>query len=320
MRYSLLSRFRGALVGSGLGELLGGSNTQGRLLDRVRPIAPNPGDNQRIEPGLITSVPKLSEWSQIATEGTESLIRRGRLDLKDWSLQSEGLKAIATTSEAAVAALPIGLFFHDNPVQLRQELRQTAAVFQWGSEGEGYEGILAVALAIALALTEKLDVATLIPQILEELGLSKTLLVQQLEQVQTLLNQRADLETTVTQLRRVQDPLGKQGNSPNTPIALAFYCFLNTPEDFRLSVTRAIRSGYQTQTTTALTGALAGVYNSITGIPIGWRLIANQIPVGVQRLQLADHLLAVWSGVCPGSVADWRTQVAVAAPGVIQPR
>lgn len=317
MRYSVLNRFRGVLLGSFLGEILGSGSTQGQVLGGAASIAPKQGDAHLS--------PTLSDWSQIAACGTESLIRRGQLDLDDWVLHSGItqsslllLKNTASSSEAAVATLPMALFFHDDQVKLRQHLLKAAAVWQQNSDAS--EGVLAIAFAIALALTEKLDSTTLIPRTLSYLGKAQTPLVQQLEQVQTLLEQGAGLDTTLTQLRRERSRRSDLLELSYTSIALAFYCFLHTPEDFRLSVTRATRTGYQPQITAALTGALSGVYNSIIGIPVGWRLATNRISTGDQRLQLADRLLAVWSGVYDVSATEQLQQAAVAAPRVIQPR
>ena len=112
------------------------------------------------------------------------------------------------------------------------------------------------------------------------------------------------------------EPLGRA----HTCIALAFYCFLSTPENFRLAVSRATRTSYQPHLTTALTGALAGAYNSIIGIPVSWRLTANRISQGTQRLSLAKRLIEVWAGVYDVSVLTQDQPLAVAAPRVIQPR
>jgi ADP-ribosylglycohydrolase len=317
MRYSLLSRFRGALLGSLVGEIITSGGGFGRAMGGSLLIAPKAKNTQVSQ--------TLSDWGEIASCGTESLIRCGRLDIEDW-LHHSGktqpslllLKAAATSSEAAVATLPMALFFHDDEVKLRQQLLKATAV--WQRDSEPSEGVLAVAFAIALALTEKLDHATLIPRTLGYLGTSQIPLVQQLEAVQILLEQGAGLDITLTQLRREQVRRNEPPNCPYTSIALAFYCFLYTPEDFRLCVTRAALTGYQSQTTAALTGALAGVYNSIIGIPVAWRLAANQISTGVQRLQRADGLFAVWSGVYNVSDSDQYQLAAVAAPRVIQPR
>jgi ADP-ribosylglycohydrolase len=316
MKYSLLSRFRGALLGSLVGETLVCVGCQERLLGGVSLTSPKPEDAQTNQ--------TLSDWSQLATCGTESLIRCGKVNLEDWWLLFEktpsslSFKSAGTSSEAAVATLPIALFFHEDQVKLRQQLLACADVLQHKSEAP--EAISVVAYAIALALTEKLDVATLIPQTLDYLGTSQTPLKRQLEQVHILLEQGAGLDTTLTHLRREAQSRGEPLGHSHISIALAFYCFLATPEDFRLGVSRAARSQYQPQITAALTGALAGAYNSIIGIPVGWRLAANRISSGIQRLQLADRLLEVWAGVYDVPPFAQGQLLTVAAPRVIQPR
>ena len=322
MRYSLLSRFRGALLGSLVGEILGSGSRHSLIFGGLSFTLPETEGDKAVETPLIT--PQLSDWSQIATSGIKSLINRGRLDVEDWLLHAAKtpptlalLKKSASSSEAAVATLPVALFFHDNEIKLQQQLQQVATVWQ---RFEGYEGVLAVGYAIALALTEKLNSATLIPRTISYLGTSQTTLVQQLEQLQTLIEQGTGLDSTVTKLRHEAQRLGQPPLNPFTSIAIAIYCFLTTPEDFRLSVSRAVRSCYQPQITAALTGAIAGAYNSNIGIPVGWRLAANRINIGNERLQLADRLLAVWSGVYEISDVEPFPWAAIAAPRVIGPR
>jgi ADP-ribosylglycohydrolase len=317
MRYSLLSRFRGALLGSFVGEILASGGDFRQVSGKATLTPPQ---SEEAQPSQA-----LSDWSQIASCGTESIIRCGRFDPEDWVLHAGMtqpsfllLKNTASSSETAVATLPMALFFHDDEVKLRQQLLKASTI--WQHDSEAFEEVLAVAFAIALALTEKLDCATLIPRILTFVGTSQAPVVQQLERVQTLLEQGAGLDATVIQLRQDSQRIGAPLARSCTSIALAFYCFLDTPEDFRLCVSRALRTGYQPQITAALTGALAGVYNSVIGIPAGWRLAANRINIGVQTLQLADRLLSVWSGIYDVSAVDRCPMVAVAAPRVIQPR
>ncbi|HEY9600381.1 MAG TPA: ADP-ribosylglycohydrolase family protein [Allocoleopsis sp.] len=317
MRYSLLSRFRGALLGSFVGESITNRGGIVRVGDKTAIASPHAEGDRA---GKM-----LCNWSQIATCGSESLTRCGRLDVDDWVLECERtqpslvlLKTTASSSEAVVATLPIALFFHDDRIQLRQQLQKATSM--WLHDAEASDGALAVAFAIALALTEKLDVVTLIPQILEYLESDRTPLVQLLEEVQILVEQGAGLDKTLTQLRRTVQLSGEKSHRSYLSIALAFYCFLSTPEDFRLCVTRAIRTGSQCQIVAAIAGALAGAYNSIIGIPIGWRLAANQLDVTVKTLQQADRLLAVWSGFYDLSAVEQYPLMAVAAPRVIQPR
>jgi hypothetical protein len=314
MRYSLLSRFRGALLGSLVGESLGSIN--GILPSILSLRSFQAQDSNSIEaPSTIAQL----NWSQMATCGIESLIQCGRLDLEDWQLHSNKvsslalLKNTASSSEAALATLPIAVFFHDDSGKLRQQLRQAAS--HWQSQTEEDEGVLAVGYAIALALTEKLD-HTLISQILSWLGNPQTPLGQNLQQVQNLIDKGASLDTAVSQLRQ-EAKLQGATTSPVNAIALAFYCFLSTPEDFRLSLSRASRISYQPQLISALTGAISGAYNSNIGIPVDWVMGANKISLSTQRQQ-AELLFAVWSGVYGASIVESLPWAAIAAPRVIR--
>lgn len=315
MRYSLLSRFRGALLGSFLGECLGSGCLQEPVLGASLLKSPQLEESQ--------SHPRLSGWNDIAVCGTESLIRCGRFDVEDWvnsclAPQQSFLspKVTARNSEVAVAMLPIALFFHEDVVKLRQQVLE--ATVMWQHDAQVSEGVLAMAYAISLAVTEKLDFARLIPQTIAYLGTSKTTLVQQLEQVQVLWEQGASLDATVTQLHRCsQSPNQLLNAVTDISVALAFYCFLDTPEDFRLCVSRASLSRYKPQTTAALCAALSGAYNSIIGIPVDWRLGANRLGIGIERQKLADRLLAAWSGVYSISEQQQRQSLSVAAPRAI---
>jgi len=295
MRYSLLNRFQGALLGAALGEISGSQQLERSLI---------------LAPQIDLEVMR----TQIAVKGFESLIRQGRLNLKDWVAHlppSAKLEAL-TVSETAIITLPIALFSHENLVTLREQLTLAASTFRQGAFQDSY-GEFVMGYAIAQALTEKLNPQTLIVQILNYLQDSAHPLLQQLAQVQTLLEQRASLTTAVTHLCHNSD-------SQEIAIALAFYCFLSTPEDFRLSITRATRTGYQPPITSALTGILSGVYNSLIGIPLAWRLaFDNQDQTKI--LPLASRLVAVWSGAYhPETSLQEYHQMAVAAPRVIQPR
>jgi len=258
-------------------------------------------------------------WTQRALRGAESLIRCGKLNLEDWGTSTHPLPPsllpvkteTATVSEIAIVTLPVALFFHDHFPTLQEKL--TLVTTHWRSTDEVPLETWVMGYAIAQALTEKLAPANLIPQILTSLDQGKSPLIEQLIQVQTLVEQRASLNTAITQLCRHTD-------ATEMPIALAFYCFLSTPEDFRLSVIRAARTGYQPQTTTALTGILSGVYNSLIGIPLTWRLALNSKDRS-ELLHLASCLLAAWSGVySPAMIQEEFPQAAIAAPRVIQPR
>jgi ADP-ribosylglycohydrolase len=314
MRYSPISRFRGTFLGAFLGESLtsGGKMQSHSYLD----------------------------FGRMAILGTESLIALGRLDLDDWIArqQQESLHLTATDDisiKIIIATLPVALFFHENPIKLRQNLLRVLKI--WEDDPVVRDGTLAVAYAIALALTEKLNPLTLIPQTIAFLGETPTSIPKKLLKVQNLLEQGAGLS-------KAQAEFAREEKLSNT-IAMAFYCFLSTLEDFRLAVLQATHNGNsQVQYTTsissqaisAITGALSGAYNGIGGIPVNWQvlLLQSNSPVwGLtsfsQMLKLTDAFVAVWSGVYnislnPKELTDEGCDMALlsvyAAPRVIRSR
>jgi hypothetical protein len=152
---------------------------------------------------------------------------------------------------------------------------------------------------------------------------SESTLTAKLEQVQTLLQQKASLETAVRQLTQTSKPsYSPQPTVPNhfdpenwTALALGFYCFLSTPEDYSLTVLRSLQTRYHPEITAAISGALSGAYQGLIAIPLKWRLefqdpsigplthpeIENNYvkinPTQGELLQLSQNLFALWSGV-----------------------
>lgn len=313
MRYSLSSRFSGTLLGAAVGEMLGKSTS-----------------------GVTASVTADCQWERLAVLGVKSLIRLGRFDVDDWRnafRKNSTMRLFRSPSDtqnarncvstkAIIATLPLSLLYHENEIKLRENLQQLMAV--WEDDPVNRDGALAVGYVTLQSLTEKLNRADLIPQIIAFLGEAETQVAQHLAQVQTLLEQGAGLERAITELVR--------NAQSSTPIALAFYCFLSTLEDLELSVRRAARTPYQPQITSAITGALSGAYNSIAGIPATMRMVLTRsdtkplaawgMKTEAEMLELSDSLVAVWSGVYNREThpAQLTPVAAIAAPRVIRPR
>jgi hypothetical protein len=303
MRYSLSSRFRGTLLGAAIGEVSCAPK------HFAYPDATKTEAQAQLLTGNVAhpKLPGVASGGRLAVLGAESLIRLGRFDLNDWrhacgkdsllgmSFVSSEQNAINCLSTAIIATLPITLFYHENEIRLRQNLQLLIA---GQDKAVSRDGALAVGYAITQSLNEKLNAATLIPQIITFLGEPETQIAQHLRQVQTLLAQRASLARAV-------DELSRDGSS--TPIALAFYCFLSTLDDFRLSVMRAALTNYQPQITSAIAAALSGAYNTTSGIPINWRLALSRdaklagwgITTEAEILQYPTHLLPFGQGSTP---------------------
>ncbi|MBH8567088.1 ADP-ribosylglycohydrolase family protein [Nostoc sp. CENA67] len=282
MRYSLVSRFRGTILGVLLGQTLAKDYEQ--------------------------KSQNCFEMVKIAILGTQSLISLGKLDLDDW-LKRQQQRSFdlhinnKVSLQAILATIPVALFFHENKIKLRENLLRVLQI--WEYDPVVRDGTLAVGYAIAKSLTEKLQPRTLIPQIIAFLGETSTSIPQNLLKVNDLLEQGVGLE-------KAQAEFSKQEKWSNA-IAMAFYCFLSTLEDFPLAVLRATDNGNvarlearnsHLQIIGAITGALSGAYNSTVGIPVKWQILLSsgnltawELTSLDQMLELADALVAVWSGV-----------------------
>lgn len=118
--------------------------------------------------------------------------------------------------------------------------------------------------------------------------------------------------------------------SEASAIALAWYCFATTPQDFKLSVGRAARidskidfniDSNQGGLITALTGTLSGAYNGMKIISQGWK--TEQEQHWHLENQLLTKLFRSWLGVyaTKENYELYNPKLdAIARPRLIQPR
>ncbi|MDB9404634.1 hypothetical protein PN472_10350 [Microcystis aeruginosa CS-1036] len=132
-----------------------------------------------------------------------------------------------------------------------------------------------------------------------------------LEQIKSALRQNHPLESILSAWAKDSSPLG-------IAITASLYTFLQTSEDFAVSVRRANSSPYQRQLTTTLAGIWAGLYNGIEGIPLAWRQNLPKESVKQQLIDKAGEIYRISLGVSPHLVLSPHT--AVAYGGTIQPR
>ena len=336
MRYSLLSRFQGALWGAAIGEELGVYRW------RQQPRTELTVDSQRTSasdaiygwhPGLeeiSPSLPLASARNPTVRCAQELIQSSGRISVGLEQLETKFFSTQSTdNSDLAIDLLPILLFLHDDALQVQQVVQRGVAARQQSEPEQA--GVLAVGYAIAQALQEQLDPFTLISRTiaylerLAEPASTSSVLVQRLEHVQPLLERRYGLHKAINKLQ-IEPASSNRVTTTGaqaTTIALAFYCWLSTPDDFKLSVLRAAQVGYLPQTVCAITGALSGAHNSRAGIPVAWQMRSlSQVTAwgisGSEICQLATQLFTVWSGA--GDVNLPVTAAAIAAPGLIRPR
>lgn len=307
MRYSLCSRFRATLLGAVVGEML---------------VAHASRDFSTANTETNSDISSTAEdfaW-ELGTEVAHSLIQRRTIDVSEGSFFNLSNRSRTINPvKVIIASLPIALFYHENETQLQQNLRQFVA---WQNDPEIVAGVLTIGYAIALSLREKLHPASLIPLVVRFVEVPQLQLTQQLVQVQNLLEHQASLAKAISVL----------GEQPSSAIALAFYCFLSSLEDFQLSVKRATSIGKRSPVISSITGALSGAYNGTSSIPVNWRLALSHadnkplagwgIPSEAEILRLCDSLVAVWSGAYNliGTLDQPMPLAAIAAPRVIRPR
>jgi ADP-ribosylglycohydrolase len=325
MRYSLFNRFESAWLGGMLGEALG-ENTALHGAYKLRPLLRQtaPPAQESSSHAQRTQNNQQKDWLKIANyqpsvwirqgrEIAQSLCEMGRLEQQNdqkVGVSGDSREVLGNSSQAALIALPIILFYHENFSLLAAQLRQNPRYWQYSTVI--LEDILIWGYILALALREKLDAKYLIDQILVGVGAKQTPLIEELEQIKTFLTQGKGLG-------KVVEKLSTQANFSQAAMVLAIYCFATTPEDFYLCIRRASSTGKLASITTALTGILAGAYNGIAGIPLNWYIPSRTNSVYQAAQQQARHLCQVWSGTYQPDTAEISWSV-VASPKVIQPR
>ncbi len=299
MNFSLLNKFRGAWLGSYLGNYLG----------VIKVLSQGSGG-------------KFSGAGRISELGAASLIKVGSLDLVRWQenirLIDPNLLDLARSlqvSEAIQAALPVILFYHEQPQKLTPALLSTLDF--WLHSPESPDISLAIAEAIAFLLRKNPDPQKIITQ--TELGYLLQLPPQFWQELPCL-------ELAIKEITRQTTP-------SCVPIAIACYCFLCTPEDFSLSIRRA-KIAPQPELVTPLVGILSGAYNGLGGIPFNWYAESQNLSetsslkssiaplpnssthvlIGDAQYQLIDQLFAVWAGHYQTSLntISWQNQMVTA--------
>lgn len=269
-------------------------------------------------------------WGAIAITIAQALVHSASPShqWRDWvipsqfpgdSLRNDGSADISEEVAGwAIATLPLLLCYHDDFSNLRSHLASIPVAARSNALVLGY--------TLACILQNQLNPATLIAQLLTDLDLEHTdwVLADQLAEVAHLIRSGASLAIA----HRV---LGTSTQISFMPFAL--YCFLRTPEDYRLSLLLSTRDCARPTLTSALVGALSGCMNTTAGLSIYRRnLFQNhdtdslllQSRWGVKTetalLDIADVLFAHWAGVYrPQQMPLTRHRWAIAAPNVIRP-
>ena len=308
MQYSLLNRFRGLFLGVAALE----SRLQINVL----------GEGQRsvfAQPGNPQSPLKKIGWSHEITTSIQALMASESLipiPIPTFLGQEDEI------AREIARILPLALFWHDNLPQWQQRVYEQLLP---GAEPDLQAGVLGIGGAISTICTEKVSSQHFIPYLLQQDWIRGTALQAQLSQVQAQLQNHASLMTVLSQL----NPDKQTDASPLTSaIAMAFYCWLSTPDSFALTLSRTLTLPYPSRLTALIASALSGLSNGMSGISLHWQqaLLASK-PSQLSRqgsLAQADQLLTFWSGSYDQqqsfSLPTQLEQTALSAPGVLRPR
>lgn len=312
MRYSLVSRFQGALVGAVLGELMGGGGD--RLTDAGWRF------------GRQAQLGKTSAIADRLVLGAQTLIEERAVVPQVWrSLLTDplpGESAPPSSTLAVALSLPVLLLFHGSAYERTSALEALTEARQDADFGAG---VAVLAEAIALGLTDCLEPSTLLAHALEalpDLPDSENLssLSQALDGVQTCLSTQKSLNQAERALTALS--LGPS-SGPARAIALAFYHFLSSPENPALALGRIHCTATDPRAVGALVGGLSGVHNGVAGLPLLGRLALSEHGLGVPDMRAVGAALAgAWAGAMDPAefAAAGRPGLAIAAARVIRPR
>ena len=172
---------------------------------------------------------------------------------------------------AAMRVAPVGVFYHDDTEQLRSVAygqSRITHVHELGMEGAAIQAY-AVALAVNADPSSELDSHVFLRKLKD--FTHNEVYKRKLERTWRLLGE--------TNKVRVARELGNGVEAYNS-VPTAIYCFLRNWNSFEESVLYAISLGGDTDTIGAMTGAISGAYHGVEAIPEQWK----------SRLERGDYI------------------------------
>ncbi|WP_198016645.1 ADP-ribosylglycohydrolase family protein [Rubidibacter lacunae] len=281
----LLTRFQGCLVGALLGELISGN-----------------------------AVP--SPWWQVAMLGASCAIDTATFASADWEARCDRASHLtrigtAASSEAAIAVLPVALYYHELPERLRREI--LLAAFLWLGAKETPAAALTFATAIATALQQR-SPAENFDRLVGPADSNE--LTVPLEIARASRANGVGLAEYAEQIVEARVPMGDRA------LAIALYARA-LPGQPSLQVARAVKvaggANVSPSVVGALVGAIAGA-ESGNSFPLRWQVALQERVAIASVYRQAARLFASWAGVgSPNGSAELELD-AIAAAGRIQAR
>ncbi len=276
----LLSKFTGCLFGVAIGDSLG-ARLEGTSAsaDEMADLAPRYSEDTVMTLGVAESLAEQKEfhywhmagklirnyerepWRRYGHTVTRviRMMRHGKLGfgMLDRDLYPDG----SYGNGAAMRVAPVGLLYFDDPRTLRDIAYHCASITH--SHFLGLEGAVLQACAVALAVLTKPGELNAT----EYLGALR--LITNADPYQEKLRKVIDLLTKQPRPAEICAALGN-GESCLESVPTAVYAFLAT-RDFKSAILHAVSLGGDADTIGSMTGAIAGAYYGVEGIPSQWR-------------------------------------------------
>jgi len=164
---------------------------------------------------------------------------------------------------SAMRIAPVGVFYHDNPEQLRKVAYLSSMITHAHPLGKEGGALQAYAAASALNMPRgQIDTGHFLSNIKEFLAADINIYREKIDRLEYLL------ETNPTP-SEVVNALGN-GITCYDSIPAAIYSFLSHHESFESAVVYAVNLGGDTDTIGAMTGAISGAYHGYENIPSRW--------------------------------------------------
>lgn len=201
---------------------------------------------------------------------------------------------------AAMRVAPVGVFYHDDPAELRRvaELQSTIT----HTHPLGKEGAALLAYAVACAARHAPGAAFAPDDFLSDLHAfvhpDRANYSAHLTAIGELLERRAGAAEVI-------ETLGNDVTAPGS-VPTAIYAFLAHPDSFSEAVTVAVRLGGDADTIGAMTGAIAGAFHGAEAIPEDWLSALENGAKGRDYVRhLAESLYETWRQARrPGNALD----------------
>lgn len=295
----LASRFRGALIGTAVGDALG-APTEGsasvpaahlRGLDEPQRLTYT--DDTAMTIGVARSLVECGHFDGAHMAETLAVIY-GR---EPWRGYGAGPPLVFARHQlgvpwdqaaaelfdgqgsygngAAMRVAPVALFAYADIDTAAELARQTAIITH--THPEAIDGAIAQAVAITILLAKigPAEPSRLTIALLDHVGTS--VFKNKLSYAERHIGDRP--------IGELADVLGT-GVTAHSSVVTALACFLSHPDSFPDAVKAAISLGGDTDTIAAMTGALAGVHLGADAIPARWR----EVEGADELTTLADHL------------------------------